>query len=233
MDRIRAMTLAQQVAQDLFTLAEAYGKRHPFSAEDLAQDFATMLEHDDLEGVDLKFVKKGSREVVAEYCYRFANGEPHFDTDHLKGLPFIHIPDCNETEMRLIIHRRGKKDQYARQLRLAWTSAPEYERSEGMEVKQGDRSIFSSQQARVDSVVKWFDLRRGYGFLNDGGGRDIFFHKADIEGDPTEIQTGTEVSYIPLVTLRGIRACGVKVRMPDEAEESKSLWERFIELMTG
>jgi cold shock protein len=35
----------------------------------------------------------------------------------------------------------------------------------------------------VNGIVKWFDEKKGYGFITVEGGKDAFVHHSNIEGD--------------------------------------------------
>lgn len=36
---------------------------------------------------------------------------------------------------------------------------------------------------KMDGTVKWFDVRKGFGFIEDGEGVDYFVHFTEIQGD--------------------------------------------------
>ena len=58
-------------------------------------------------------------------------------------------------------------------------------------------------------TVKWFNVRKGYGFIApDEGGKDVFVHISAVEraGMPT-LREGQRVSY-DVVTERGKQAAG-------------------------
>ncbi len=44
--------------------------------------------------------------------------------------------------------------------------------------------------------VKWFNARKGYGFINVEGGNDVFAHHSEIVGDgPQGLEEGQEVEF--------------------------------------
>ena len=52
--------------------------------------------------------------------------------------------------------------------------------------------------------VKWFNTEKGYGFIIDANGKDVFVHYSSIQADQT-------VSYDLVETDRGPQANNVKV----------------------
>lgn len=47
-------------------------------------------------------------------------------------------------------------------------------------------------------TVKWFDARRGYGFICDTDGVDCYVHYSDINmGGFRKLKTGQEVIFLP------------------------------------
>ena len=48
----------------------------------------------------------------------------------------------------------------------------------------------------LDGTVKWFDEKKGYGFISDGDGRDIFVHYTNIGGEGFKtLAQGDEVTF--------------------------------------
>ncbi|MQY58920.1 MAG: cold-shock protein [Clostridia bacterium] len=63
----------------------------------------------------------------------------------------------------------------------------------------------------MEGIVKWFDSKRGFGFI-ESEGKDYFVHRWDIE-ENSKIEKGDKVSFEPEESPRGIKA--VKVRKID------------------
>ena len=61
--------------------------------------------------------------------------------------------------------------------------------------------------------IKWFDVDKGYGFIDQGDGTDIFFHKSEILGQATDFVDERTVTYDVEETLKGPQA--VQVRLFD------------------
>lgn len=72
------------------------------------------------------------------------------------------------------------------------------------------------------SQVKWFDGKKGYGFIvNPGGGEDIFVHYSAIASERKYkmLDQGAPVEFELLTTNKGLQAQNVKQLTPlsDEA----------------
>ncbi len=49
---------------------------------------------------------------------------------------------------------------------------------------------------RERGIIKWFDEIKNYGFITpDHGGKDLFFHRTDIETIEKSIEQGERVEY--------------------------------------
>lgn len=49
---------------------------------------------------------------------------------------------------------------------------------------------------RVRGIVKWYDEVKNYGFITpDMGGKDIFFHRTDLETLEQTVEKGARVEY--------------------------------------
>ncbi len=59
-------------------------------------------------------------------------------------------------------------------------------------------------------TVKWFNDAKGYGFIQNPGGEDIFVHFSSIVGDGFRtLSEGEEVEYDVNQTDRGLQASNV------------------------
>lgn len=73
------------------------------------------------------------------------------------------------------------------------------------------------------STVKWFDAKKGYGFINHpDGGEDVFIHysQIDSEDDFKTLRTGQSVQFEMNDGPKGLHA--VNVRALDEEASSPS-----------
>lgn len=59
--------------------------------------------------------------------------------------------------------------------------------------------------------VKWFDRKKGYGFIVGPQGKDVFVHYSSIEGDGFRaLRDGENVAYNLLETPKGLQASNVR-----------------------
>jgi len=58
--------------------------------------------------------------------------------------------------------------------------------------------------------VKWYNMRKGYGFLIRGAGEEIFFHKSNSNADPDLYQEGQWVLYDVEETRKGPEATEIE-----------------------
>lgn len=70
----------------------------------------------------------------------------------------------------------------------------------------------------VDGVVKWFDPRKGFGFIVGPQGQDIFVHFTIIDGEGFRVlKDGSKVTYSAEKTDKGWKATRVQ-RGPESLE---------------
>jgi CspA family cold shock protein len=65
---------------------------------------------------------------------------------------------------------------------------------------------------KIDGKVKWFNPRKGYGFIATPDGRDIFVHYSSISGDGYKtLNEGDAVTFDIVEVDKGLRAENVIV----------------------
>ncbi len=74
-----------------------------------------------------------------------------------------------------------------------------------------------------DGKVKWFNPRKGYGFIATEDGRDIFVHYASISGDGYKtLVEGDPVTFDIVEGDKGLRAENVVAASVPEEEKEES-----------
>lgn len=63
---------------------------------------------------------------------------------------------------------------------------------------------------RTTGVVRWFDISKGYGYIDAKDGEDVFVHYTNILGDGFQLLSeGEEVTFFLETTVRGPQATDV------------------------
>jgi CspA family cold shock protein len=85
-------------------------------------------------------------------------------------------------------------------------------------VVQKERSM---SDVKIDGTVKWFNPRKGYGFIATPDGRDIFVHYSSISGDGYKtLAEGDSVTFDIVEGDKGLRAENVIPESASATEES-------------
>jgi len=75
----------------------------------------------------------------------------------------------------------------------------------------------------ADGTVKWFNPRKGYGFIADEEGRDIFVHYASISGEGYKtLNEGDPVTFDVVEGEKGLRAENVLPKAASGGKETES-----------
>lgn len=71
-------------------------------------------------------------------------------------------------------------------------------------------------------TVKWFDPKKGFGFVVDDEGRDIFIHYTSIEGDGFRcLKSGQFIEYESFDSGKGLQGRNVQIiEMNSETEKA-------------
>jgi CspA family cold shock protein len=73
--------------------------------------------------------------------------------------------------------------------------------------KQAAKKPASSNSAKESGTVKWFNVKKGFGFITRDGGEDIFVHYRNIEGNGRRaIAEGQRVQFVVIDGDKGLQA---------------------------
>lgn len=65
--------------------------------------------------------------------------------------------------------------------------------------------------SRLNGTVKWFDAKKGFGFILSPEGKDVFVHFSSIEGEGFRtLKDGETVEYELITGDKGLHARGVR-----------------------
>lgn len=65
---------------------------------------------------------------------------------------------------------------------------------------------------RVKGTVKWFNADKGYGFISQAGGDDLFVHYSEIQGGGfRSLDEGAQVEFEITQGKKGLQASAVTV----------------------
>jgi cold shock protein len=74
-----------------------------------------------------------------------------------------------------------------------------------MRVSQGEDAELA------EGTVKWFSNEKGYGFIQQDGGEDVFVHFSEIQGDGYKtLNEGQRVEFEVVQGNKGLQASGVR-----------------------
>mgnify|MGYP001769450067 CR=1 FL=1 len=69
-------------------------------------------------------------------------------------------------------------------------------------------------------TVKWFDYRKGFGFVVNEEGLDVFVHFSSIQSDGFRtLRPGQLVEYVELKSSKGLQGKEVQVVAPSISED--------------
>ncbi len=65
---------------------------------------------------------------------------------------------------------------------------------------------------RLQGTVKWFNAEKGYGFISQENGDDLFVHYSEIQGSGYRtLDEGARVEFLAVEGRRGMQASAVTV----------------------
>ena len=73
----------------------------------------------------------------------------------------------------------------------------------------------------LEGKVKWFNPRKGYGFIGTDDGRDVFVHYSSIAGDGFKtLDEGAVVLFEVVQGEKGLRATNVVLKSSSQEQAS-------------
>lgn len=63
----------------------------------------------------------------------------------------------------------------------------------------------------MEGIVKWYNIKQGYGFITSNTGEDIFVHKNDIPFWTIFLRKGDKIEFKKRQTTKGVQATNLKV----------------------
>ncbi len=66
--------------------------------------------------------------------------------------------------------------------------------------------------AKSKGTIKFFNSQKGFGFITpENGGKDIFVHANNVQGDPGSLREGQRVEYVEGPGRKGPEATNVSI----------------------
>jgi CspA family cold shock protein len=78
------------------------------------------------------------------------------------------------------------------------------------EFKAPETIQIDPQTGKYIGRMKWYNMRKGYGFIVRGGGEEIFFHKSGVAGEPEALTEGQWILYDVEETHKGPEAAEIE-----------------------
>lgn len=79
-----------------------------------------------------------------------------------------------------------------------------------VEVAEPESIQIDPMSGKYVGRVKWYNARKGYGFLLRGAGEEIFFHRSSAVGDADEFKDGQWILYDVEETNKGPEATDIE-----------------------
>ena len=63
----------------------------------------------------------------------------------------------------------------------------------------------------MKGIVKWYNIKQGYGFITNDEGEDIFVHKNDVPFWSIFLKRGDKIEFKKRQTKWGVQASNLKI----------------------
>jgi CspA family cold shock protein len=113
--------------------------------------------------------------------------------------------------LNLLYSRSSQADRVRQEVRIREVEVetePESENS--VEIVAPATIQIDPQTGKYIGRMKWYNAKKGYGFIMRGGGEEIFFHKSGAASDPEQMNEGQWVLYDVEETRKGPEATEVE-----------------------
>ena len=111
------------------------------------------------------------------------------------------------THLVAFVYQAGRADRRIRETGHYVRTQPP--RSGGM--YKGRRALFSRSRIVASGTVKWFNEAKGFGFISQEGGEDVFVHFSAIQGDGFKtLAEGERVEFEVTRGPKGLQASSVR-----------------------
>ncbi|MFN2125601.1 MAG: cold shock domain-containing protein [Candidatus Promineifilaceae bacterium] len=78
------------------------------------------------------------------------------------------------------------------------------------EIEEPESIQIDPMSGKYVGRVKWYNVRKGYGFLLRGAGEEIFFHRSSAVGDAEDLKDGQWILYDVEETDKGPEATDIE-----------------------
>lgn len=98
------------------------------------------------------------------------------------------------------------------------SSTPESKPSVRQEVPEPLSIQIDPMTGKYIGRVKWYNARKGYGFILRGASEEIFFHRTSTTGNPEDLEEGQWILYDVEETNKGPEATDIEPYSGEPAE---------------
>jgi cold shock CspA family protein len=136
-------------------------------------------------------------------------GKILFTVEMQRRLDMAGLPIELESLTRLDDSRPAQENDYAS--RRSYNQSPPPQNEEPAPSFEEPATIqIDPQTGKYIGRMKWYNTKKGYGFIIRGAGEEIFFHKTGTVGDPTELKEGEWILYDIEDTRKGPEATEIE-----------------------